>query len=116
MNEQQISEFATLKANVVHILGAVDEVKKSMERMATKDDIRMMATRGELEALRVDFTSELRAARVEFQTELKDIRDEAKRGSASSFFDKVVRVCTVLIAIGGAWALIVAKAAPWTAS
>lgn len=93
MNETQVAELATLKANVGHILRAVDEIKDRLDSVATKDELEAMVTRVEFEALK------------------KRVEDS----SAESLFWKITKVAGGIVVIAGAGGVLVTVAQKWAA-
>lgn len=91
MNETQVAELATLKANVSHILKAVDEIKDRLGDVATKEELEAMVTRAEFDALK------------------RKVED----GSAISLFERVTKVAGGVVVIAAALSLLAMMFARW---
>ncbi len=94
MNETQVAELATLKANVGHILKAVDEIKDRLGSVATKEELEAMVTRAEFDALK------------------RKVED----GSAESLFWKITKIAGGIVVIAGAGGVIVTVVQKWIAN
>lgn len=94
MEREEIETIASLKTEMRHVLDAIKTLQSSVSQMATKGDLSLMATRSELRAL---------------EEKVETYHEEAKRGSAKTWWENAIRVATAITVFGGAWALIVGK-------
>ncbi len=91
MNETQVAELATLKANVGHILRSVDEIKDRLDSVATKEELAAMVTRAEFDALK------------------RQVED----GSAESMFAKTTKIAAGIVVIAAALGVIAMLFKTW---
>jgi hypothetical protein len=103
MTEDQVSQLSAMGRDVAHILAGMDDLRKTIGTLATKDEVAAMVTRRDHDLL---------GYRVEtIERTIPGLQAAIKEQSASSLLERTTKVAVAITAVAAAVGVVFAVAA-----